>query len=67
MIGAFAARAPPRTRAHLHDARRTLAAAPAIARLVSPELGWDADRQRREVDDYEALVREEFAAAGLTL
>ena len=56
-----------RTRAHLHDARRTLAAAPAIARLVSPELGWDADRQRREVDDYEALVREEFAAAGLTL
>jgi len=56
-----------RTRAHLHDARSTLAAATAIARLVAADLRWSDDDVTRQVGDYRALVEREFAAAGLTL
>jgi glycerol-3-phosphate dehydrogenase len=56
-----------RTRAHLHDARATLAAATAIAELVAPEMKWDATEQREEVDTYRALVHREFEAAGIAL
>ena len=56
-----------RTRAHLHDARRTLEAAPAIAALVADDLGWDRSRVEREVSQYATLVHDEFEAAGLTL
>ena len=56
-----------RTRAHLHDARSTLDAAGAIARLVAPDLHWSDDDVAREVADYRALVEREFAAAGLAL
>jgi glycerol-3-phosphate dehydrogenase len=56
-----------RTRAHLHDARTTLAAAPTIARLVAPTLSWDEERMDNEVRLYEELVHQEFSAAGLTL
>jgi glycerol-3-phosphate dehydrogenase len=56
-----------RTRAHLHDARATLAASPAIARLVAAELGWDDGEIDRQVHAYQALVDLEFSAAGLAL
>jgi glycerol-3-phosphate dehydrogenase len=36
--------------------------APEVAALVAPVLGWDADRQRREVADHLASVRADRAA-----
>ena len=56
-----------RTRAHLHDARSTLDAAEAIARLVAPDLHWSEADTSSQVADYRALVEREFSAAGLTL
>ncbi len=56
-----------RTRAHLHDARATLAAASSIAQLVAPELGWDDADVASEVEAYRALVHREFQAAGIAL
>jgi glycerol-3-phosphate dehydrogenase len=56
-----------RTRAHLQDARATLAAAPSIARLVATELVWSDDDVKREADAYRALVEFEFSAAGLNV
>ncbi len=56
-----------RTRAHLHDARATLAAATAIAELVGPEMKWDSTEKREQVDAYRALVHREFEAAGIAL
>ena len=56
-----------RTRAHLHDARATLAAAPAIAQLVAPEMGWGDGDIATQVEAYRALVGHEFSAAGLAL
>jgi glycerol-3-phosphate dehydrogenase len=54
-----------RTRAHLQDARATLHAAPAIARLVAPDLGWSDEDVTNEVDAYRSLVDYELSAAGL--
>jgi glycerol-3-phosphate dehydrogenase len=56
-----------RTRSHLHDARATLRAAPRVAALVADDMGWSEDDVQRELGTYEALVRREFNAAGLTL
>jgi glycerol-3-phosphate dehydrogenase len=56
-----------RTRAHLHDARAALAAAPAIARLVAPTLSWDDKQIEAQISAYEELVHREFTAAGLTI
>ncbi len=56
-----------RTRAHLHDARAALRAAPAIAALVAPELNWSDEERDSQVHAYGALVQHEFCAAGLTL
>ncbi len=56
-----------RTRAHLHDTRATLAAAPAIAQLVAGELGWDDDETMAQLDAYRALVEFELSSAGLEL
>ena len=56
-----------RTRAHLHDARATLAGATKVASLVADDMGWNDDDVRRELGAYELLVRREFNAAGLTL
>ncbi len=56
-----------RTRAHLHDARATLAAAPRVARLVASELGWSDDDVTRQVTQYRSQVEREFEAASLTL
>jgi glycerol-3-phosphate dehydrogenase len=54
-----------RMRAHLIDARATLAAAPAAAALMGAELGWDAGRIVSEVAGYEDLVRNDLGRAGL--
>lgn len=54
-----------RTRAHLHDARTTLEAAPELVRLVAGELGWGDEECQRQVDSYRDLVQREFTAAGL--
>ncbi|HVB50595.1 MAG TPA: glycerol-3-phosphate dehydrogenase/oxidase [Acidimicrobiales bacterium] len=56
-----------RTRAHLHDARATLAGAPAIARLVAPTMSWDEEQITAQISAYESLVHREFAAAGLVV
>jgi glycerol-3-phosphate dehydrogenase len=56
-----------RTRAHLHDARATLAGALDVARLVAPELNWDEDQIEGQLNDYRTLVEVEFSAAGLEL
>ena len=54
-----------RTRAHLHDARATLAAAPVIARLVASTLGWSDEETEAQVEAYRALVDHELSRAGL--
>ena len=56
-----------RTRAHLHDARATLAGAPSIAQLVAPEMNWGPEECERQVQSYRTLVEREFGAAGLVL
>ena len=56
-----------RTRAHLHDARCTVAAADAVARLVAPEFGWSDDEVDRQVLLYVGLAQREFDLAGLSL
>ena len=56
-----------RTRAHLHDARATLAGAPGVARLVAPILNWDDEQIKSQIEGYRALVEDEFAAAGLVI
>jgi glycerol-3-phosphate dehydrogenase len=56
-----------RTRAHLHDARACVAAAPAIARLVASEFNWNNEEVDRQVANYRAVAESEFAAAGLFL
>lgn len=56
-----------RTRAYLHDARATVDAARAVARLVAPMLGWDDAQLECQVAAFEAMARREFSAAGLTL
>jgi glycerol-3-phosphate dehydrogenase len=54
-----------RTRARLRDARATASAADAVASLIGPELGWDADRCRREADAYASGIQEQLTKAGL--
>ena len=52
-----------RTRAHLEDRAATISAAPAIAELIAPELGWDSDETGRQVEQYMALCDAEISAA----
>ncbi len=54
-----------RTRAILQDARAAAAAAPSVARLLAPELGWSAEEAAREAARVAAGVRGELARAGL--
>jgi glycerol-3-phosphate dehydrogenase len=56
-----------RTRAHLHDARSTLAAAPAIAQLVANDMSWNEDEMKAQVENYRDLVEYELSSAGLDL
>jgi glycerol-3-phosphate dehydrogenase len=54
-----------RTRAHLIDARAAFEHAPAAARLVAGELGWDAARVDAEVAEYRSRCTHELDAAGV--
>ncbi len=56
-----------RTRAHLIDARASLAGASRVAQAVAPVLGWSDAHLEAEVAAYRGLVLKEFAAAGLVL
>lgn len=52
-----------RTRISIEETDRGLAAAPNIAALIAPVLGWDAAQRRHEVETYTQRVRAEIAAA----
>ena len=55
-----------RTRALLLDREATAAAAPDVAALVAPELGWDADECDRQVARFSALADRLRSAAAST-
>ncbi|MFZ4516379.1 MAG: glycerol-3-phosphate dehydrogenase/oxidase [Acidimicrobiia bacterium] len=46
-----------RTRALMLDHAATIAAAPTVAALLAPELGWDASEQQRQVDAFMAQAQ----------
>jgi glycerol-3-phosphate dehydrogenase len=54
-----------RTQATYRDARAAAAAAPRVAALIGPELGWDDARIRAEAEGYAARVRRDLLRAGL--
>jgi len=54
-----------RTRARLLARDASAAAAPSVAALVAPDLGWTDDDVAREVASYRASVEHERDAAGL--
>ncbi len=54
-----------RTRARLLARDGSVAAAPGVAALLAPFLGWDAAERERQVKDYTASVAHEREAAGL--
>jgi glycerol-3-phosphate dehydrogenase len=54
-----------RTRARLLARDDSAAAAPSVAALIGPELGWDEAEQRRRVDEYVKQIDEERTAPGL--
>jgi len=54
-----------RTRALLEDARVAAAAAPAVARLLAPELGWTDQQATREADEFARAALEDLRLAGL--
>jgi glycerol-3-phosphate dehydrogenase len=45
-----------RTRALFLNARAAIAAAPRVAALMAAELGWDAEREQREVERFGAVA-----------
>ncbi|GGO19771.1 glycerol-3-phosphate dehydrogenase [Microbispora rosea subsp. aerata] len=51
-----------RTRVFIEERDRGLAAAPEVAALIAPVLGWDDDRVRAEIDAYRAEVEADLAA-----
>jgi glycerol-3-phosphate dehydrogenase len=55
-----------RTRAHLFDRPATLTAAPDVAALLAPELGWDDAETARQLGGYAELVAAEEADAEQT-
>jgi len=54
-----------RTQSSYRDARAAVDAAPTVAALIGPELGWDDARVRSEADAYAARIRSELVRAGL--
>jgi glycerol-3-phosphate dehydrogenase len=53
-----------RTRALILDREAAAAAAPDVAALLAPELGWDDDEQAAQVERFDALVEAERQASG---
>ena len=56
-----------RTRAGIQRARSAMHAAPSVARLLAPELGWDAARADEEAARFVASVEKDLLSAGLSL
>jgi glycerol-3-phosphate dehydrogenase len=54
-----------RTQSSYRDARAAASAAPSVAALIGPELGWDDDRTRSEAEAYATRVRADLTRAGL--
>ncbi len=54
-----------RTRASILDAAATVAAAPAVARLLAPELGWSPEREASEISSVVDRVGAQAKATGL--
>jgi glycerol-3-phosphate dehydrogenase len=54
-----------RTQSSYRDARAAADAAPAVAALIAPDLGWDGERVRAEAESYAAVVRGRLTRAGL--
>jgi glycerol-3-phosphate dehydrogenase len=54
-----------RTRAVLHDAAATAGAAPRVAALIAPDLGWTDEQAQAEAEAYAATVRAVLVRAGL--
>ncbi|MGA2836688.1 MAG: glycerol-3-phosphate dehydrogenase/oxidase [Acidimicrobiales bacterium] len=54
-----------RTQSSYRDARAAAEAAPKVAELIGPELGWDAERIRVEADAYASRLRAQLTRAGL--
>ncbi len=54
-----------RTRASLRDARASAAAAPRVAGLIGPELGWADERIAAEADVYATALLATLVRAGL--
>jgi glycerol-3-phosphate dehydrogenase len=52
-----------RTRARLLDRDAAVAAAPGVAELIGPELGWDDDERQRQLTTFLASCADEAAAA----
>jgi len=52
-----------RTRAFVLDVAATAGAAPSVAELMAPELGWSDDERSRQVDAFLALVERQRRAA----
>ncbi len=65
MAGSVADVLDRRTRASLRDARGAAGSAGAVADLIGAELGWDAERIRREGEEYAARVHTVLQRAGL--
>jgi glycerol-3-phosphate dehydrogenase len=55
-----------RTRARMLDREATLVAAPAIARLIAPHLGWDDAETQRQLQAFVASCADEAAAGAVT-
>ena len=54
-----------RTRALLFDRDASRRAAPSVAALIAPILGWDEDRVAREIASFEEICEHETVANGL--
>jgi glycerol-3-phosphate dehydrogenase len=54
-----------RTRSSLRDARAAAAAAPRVADMIGPELGWSPDRMTAEAEAYAGALLATLARAGL--
>jgi glycerol-3-phosphate dehydrogenase len=52
-----------RTRIRLFDRRGAIAAAPLVAALMAPELGWDSAERERQVQSFLASCTAENTAA----
>ena len=65
MAGSVADVLDRRTRASLRDARESADAALAVAELIGPELGWDAERIATEAEAYADALRAVLSRAGL--